>query len=132
MRLPTPGIVISRVAASAKGGINRSTSASRRVDRGDELVDVVAGACRSIRAWWSSKRPTSASRSSGILGRIRVKRHVGEHLGVAFAGDQRFEHPPAATPSMSVTTESSLIPASSSTFWIRWVSRARSSTSFLR
>ena len=38
----------------------------------------------------------------------------------------------AETPRMSGTTESSLIPASSSSFWIRWVSRARSSISFLR
>jgi hypothetical protein len=33
---------------------------------------------------------------------------------------------------MSETTESSLIPASSSSFWIRWVSRERSSISFVR
>jgi hypothetical protein len=31
----------------------------------------------------------------------------------------------AALPNTSDTTESSLIPASSNTFWMRWVSRAR-------
>jgi len=38
---------------------------------------------------------------------------------VALTGDQGLEHPPAADPTTSAITESSLMLASSSTFWIR-------------
>lgn len=44
---------------------------------------------------------------------------LGEHLGIAFASDERGEHRPARHACTSDATESSLIPASSSVFWIR-------------
>ena len=50
---------------------------------------------RSSRAWWSSKCPTIALRSSGILGRMRVRANLGQHLGISLAGDQGLQHSPA-------------------------------------
>ena len=87
---------------------------------------------RSISAWCAPKRPSNARRSCGIFGRIRVcassaRASTSRTPAISASSICRAE-----TPRMSETTESSLIPASSSSFCTRWVSRDRSSISFLR
>ena len=46
-------------------------------------------------AWWSSKRPLSASFEGGPLGPHLAAGELGQHLGVTLAGDQGVEHGPA-------------------------------------
>ena len=58
--------------------------------------------------------------------------HLGEHLGVAFAGDEGGEHQPARDARTSEATESSLMPASSRVFWMRWNSEVWAWMSRLR
>jgi len=41
------------------------------LDGGRELVDVIE-VQRNMSAWWAAKRPSTARRSCGIFGRIRV------------------------------------------------------------
>jgi hypothetical protein len=50
---------------------------------------------------------------------------LGHGGGVAAAPDEGGEHRPARYPRMSVATDDSLLPASSSTFSRRWASRVR-------
>src|SRR6266498_3561832 len=83
-------------------------------------------------AWCSPNRPASARRSSGILGRMRVRAMSAKASGSRCPAMSASSISRADLPSTSETTESSLMPASSSSFWMRWVSLALSSTSFLR
>ena len=87
-------MVSSRSRAWANGAITRSTSVSRCGDRALQLLQVLQGQPRSSSAWWSPNRPRSAWRSCGDLVAQPALGQLGEHLGVALAGDQGGEHRP--------------------------------------
>ncbi len=93
-RLPTPVMVSSRSRASAKGAITRSTRSSSSAMAASRWA-VWSKHSRISSAWWSRNRPRSASRSSGIFLRSTALGQLGQHLGVAFTGDERGQHRPA-------------------------------------
>src|SRR4051794_24019775 len=85
---------------------------------------------RSSSAWCSLTPPSSASRRSGIFTRIRVWAKLASTAGSRSPAISASSIARADLPITSEATESSLIPASSSTRCSRWISRVRSSVSF--
>src|SRR3954470_21541701 len=130
VRRPIPGMLPSRSIAAEKGAASVSTWVSRP-SMAAVRWSMWSSRVRSSSAWCSLNPPSSASRSSGILGRIRVRASSASTAGSRSPAISSSSMARAALPSTSETTESSLIPASSSTRCTRWISRVRSSVSFL-
>ena len=87
---------------------------------------------RTIRAWWSLKRPCRASRSSGIFLRSCALARSARTSGSRSPATSAWSMSRPDTPNTSEATEPSLIPASSRVFWTRWHSEVCSWTSRLR
>src|SRR5215469_12176128 len=85
-----------------------------------------------IKRWWGPKRPASAWRSSGSFLRSLPRARSASDAGsvVPAASAISIERPD--TPSASVATLESLMPASCNTLWSRLAARLRSSVKLLR
>ena len=57
-------------------------------------ASIWSSSIRASSAWWSLKRPVSASHQGGALAAHPASGQLGEHLGVALPGDQRLDHGP--------------------------------------
>src|SRR5215212_4187588 len=77
-------------------------------------------------AWWSVNRPVSASVNSGILARKRLLAKSASTAGSCWPSINACSINRPDTQVMSLATEDNLIPASSSSFSSRWISRPRS------
>jgi hypothetical protein len=92
------------------------------------LVSIV---CR-IAAWWSVKNPLNASCSAVVLARSRPLAIAARICGSRWPAIRACIIARPDTPNRSLTTEDSLIWASSSSFSTRCISRPRSRISARR
>ena len=83
-------------------------------------------------AWWGSKRPSSASRKAGILARSLPRASSANTLGSVVPRHSASSMSRPDLPRMSLATQSSLIPVSSSALCSRLASRWRSWICVLR
>ena len=138
-RSPTPGMVQRRERASAKGtpvsltwvAKRASIWASRRAIWRSRY-SACSRAMPTIRAWWSLKRPRSASLSWGIFFRITPSACSARTSGSRSPATRALSMMRPETVIMSDATTSSLMPASSRVFSVRWNSAVTDWTSLLR
>ena len=130
-RLPTPVMVASRSRAWANGASTRSMWVSSSPIEASSCSRW-AMARRTSRAWWSPNRPRSAWRSWGSLARNLPLANSASTPGSRSPLIKAVSIARPDTPSTSVATESSLMPASSKVFWMRWPSEAWAWISRLR
>ena len=90
-RLPTPVMVSSRSRAVTKGTITRSTSASSVGDGGFEVVDVVQDRPAASGVVVPEPAPQRFAELGDLLAQHALGQ-LGEHLGVAFTGDEGAQH----------------------------------------
>jgi hypothetical protein len=83
-------------------------------------------------AWCSPKFPVNASTSWGIFGRILARAISASTCTSRSPSISAVSMARPDTPRMSVATQDSLIPASSSSFSSRWASRVRSAARVAR
>jgi hypothetical protein len=112
--------------------MSRSTSASRRVMVASSWSTWFQVHAQQHSVVLGVKAPHQRLAQLADLGPHPGQRHVGQHLGVSLAGDDRLEHAPGSLAQNVGGPGVHLIPASSSSFWMRGVSRARSWTGFVR
>src|SRR4051812_28482752 len=138
-RLPTPVMVLTWSRACVKGTSSGPVCAANKASTrwsSRETAHSRWSAWSRLnpmsRLWWSLKRPCSAWRSAGIFCRSLPLARSARTSGLRSPAISAVSIARPETPRTSEATESSLIPASSRVFWIRWHSDVCACTSRLR
>src|SRR5215216_4027164 len=118
-RLPTPVMVSSRSRATGERGDHLVHTGIEAGDRGLQVLQVVKRQPDQQPMMLAEAAPQGLAQLGKLLAQLALGQ-LGQDLGVALPATRAASIARPETPRTSAATESSLMPASSRVFWIRW------------